>query len=222
MLKSLWLRNKRSFFIIIYFGIMPSLMGSIVSGIVIHNVDEIRSFPLVLLLAFNLLSAMVLAIGFIPTTVYSLLLGYVLGWMALPLLLFSYTIACALGYAICGWIDNGKLVEFFQEKYDIISFKKKLENSGLWIAALCRLSPALPFAVLNAVFAIVRFPFGKYMFGSMIGMVPRTVFAVYVGRNFISINSVDDLKSDYTLWIAIFLAVLSFAGIGWIVKRTFG
>ncbi|MBC7389892.1 MAG: VTT domain-containing protein [Opitutaceae bacterium] len=222
MLKRLLARNKRSIFILLYFGIMPSIMGSIVSGIVIHNVIEIRNFDLILLIGFNLVSSIVLAIGFIPTTVYSLLLGYILGWTALPLVLLSYTIACAIGYILCNWLDNGKMVEFFQEKYDIISFKQKLENTGFWIAALCRLSPALPFAVLNAVFAIVRFPFGKYMFGSMVGMIPRTVFAVFVGRSFINITSIDDLKSDYTLWIAISLAIVSFIGIGWIVKRIFG
>ena len=200
---------------------MPSLMGGIVSGLVINNVVEIRHADLLLLFILNLFASIVLAIGFIPTTIYSLLCGYILGWTALPLVLISYTIACSLGYIICNRLDNGKLLEFLKGKYDVVSVQRKLENSEIGIAALCRLSPALPFAILNAVFSMVKFPFGKYMLGSMLGMIPRTVFAVYVGRSFIKINSVEDLKSDYSLWITICFAIVSFVGIGLIVKKKF-
>ena len=219
MFKNLLVKNKASFLLLLYFGVMPVLMGSFVSGMAIKHMEQIRNSDTVTIFAVNLLVSVFLALGFIPTTFYSLLCGYIFGWGSLQLILISYAIACALGYIICSKIDNGGLLNALEEKYNIGSVKIKLESSGFWIPAMCRLSPALPFAIMNAVFAIVKFPFVKYMIGSMIGMMPRTLFAVFIGMGFTKIHSVEDMKSEWSLWFAIVLAIISFGGIGWIIKK---
>lgn len=200
---------------------MPALIGGLVATFAISNINELRNYSLPLLFSLNIAAGAFLAAGFIPTTVYSLLCGYIFGWISLPFILLSYLIACALGYWACNLIENGNLLSFLEQKYDIDSYKKKLESAGIGIVALCRLSPALPFAILNAVFAMTKFHFKQFMVGSLIGMIPRTALAVYVGSSFTSIHSVDDLKSDSSLWIALIFAGLSFVGIGVIIKRKF-
>lgn len=219
MIKRLFAQSPQSLILLLYFGLMPSLLGSFLAGLCLTHSETILSFDNFSLFGFNLLFALVLGLGFMPTTFYSLLAGYFFGWFSLPYLVFSYGVASAFGYWLCGKMDKGGLLKLFGEKYPIETIMQKLSDSGIMLSALCRMSPTLPFAVLNCFFALVRFPFWKYMIGSMIGMIPRTVFAVYIGSKFTNVRSVSDLHSDFSTWFALALAVISFIGIGWIVKR---
>lgn len=219
MIKRLFAQSPQSLLLLLYFGLMPSLFGSFLAGLCLSHSETILSLDFFSLFAYNFLFAFVLGLGFMPTTFYSLLAGYFFGWFSLPYLVFSYCLASAFGYWLCGKMDKGGLLKLFGEKYPIDAILQKLSDSGIMLSALCRMSPTLPFAVLNCFFALVRFPFLKYMIGSMLGMIPRTVFAVYIGGKFTNVHSVADLHSDFSTWFALALAVISFLGIGWIVKK---
>jgi uncharacterized membrane protein YdjX (TVP38/TMEM64 family) len=131
-------------------------------------------------------------------------------------------IAAAFSYVLAGMFDKGKLLRVLSEKYPIEAIIAKLSVSGIVLATLLRLSP-IPFTVLNTLFSMSRFPFVKYLFGSLLGMIPRTVFLVYVGRAFTHVNTIADLESRVSTWFVLFLAFVSFAGIGWLIKkRLFG
>jgi uncharacterized membrane protein YdjX (TVP38/TMEM64 family) len=131
-------------------------------------------------------------------------------------------LAAAFSYTLAGMLDKGKLFRLLAEKYPLEKVVSKLSGSGIVLASLLRLSP-IPFTVLNTVFAMARFPFSKYLIGSVLGMVPRTVFLVYVGQAFTKVKSIADLESQASTWVVLVLAFVSFAGVGWIVKkRLFG
>lgn len=52
---------------------------------------------------------------------------------------------------------------------------------GFRIVLLARLSPILPFNLLNYVLGVTRVSLRDYVFGSWIGMLPGTILYVYVG-----------------------------------------
>jgi len=197
---------------------VPSLCGSVLAGYCLVYTQEIRLLSFSTLFVFNLLASFGLGLGLMPTTFFSLLAGYVFGWHSLPFLFISYSIATAFGYWFCGLFDQGKMIRLLNEKYPVETMIHKLSGSGIILSSLCRLSP-IPFAILNAIFAITKFPFPKYMTGSLLGMVPRTIFLVYVGHEFTHVTSIADLESNASTWVVIILAFVSFAGIGWLVKK---
>ena len=50
------------------------------------------------------------------------------------------------------------------------------------IVLLSRLSPILPFNILNYAFSLTKVPFWKYALASWIGMIPGTIMYVYIGN----------------------------------------
>lgn len=54
-------------------------------------------------------------------------------------------------------------------------------REGWKIVLLVRLSPVLPFTLLNYAFGLTRVPFAHYVLASWIGMLPGTAMYVYVG-----------------------------------------
>lgn len=53
---------------------------------------------------------------------------------------------------------------------------------GFRIVLLTRLSPVLPFNLLNYAYGVTSVPFGHFVLASWIGMLPGTVLYVYLGR----------------------------------------
>jgi uncharacterized membrane protein YdjX (TVP38/TMEM64 family) len=222
MLRRLLAESKGSLGLLLYFSVVPSLFGSLLASYVLYHAHEIRLLPFFFIFLFNLAASLGLGLGFMPTTFYSLLAGYLFGWDSLPHLFFSYLLAAAFSYTLAGMLDKGKLFRLLAEKYPLEKVLSKLSGPGIVLASLLRLSP-IPFTVLNTVFAMARFPFSKYLIGSVLGMVPRTVFLVYVGQAFTKVKSIADLESQASTWVVLVLAFVSFAGVGWIVKkRLFG
>jgi uncharacterized membrane protein YdjX (TVP38/TMEM64 family) len=58
---------------------------------------------------------------------------------------------------------------------------RAVETEGFKIVLLTRLSPVLPFNVLNYAFGVTAVPFRKYVLASWIGMLPGTIMYVYLG-----------------------------------------
>ena len=208
-----------SLFLILYLSLAPSLVGGILAGYALHYQTWLRELSHVQLFLFSPLCAFLLAMGWMPTTFFSLLGGYLWGWQSLPLVLLSYLLASFWGYFFCRRLDNGKLVGSLEERFPIRRILEKLQASSFWLAVFCRLSPALPFSVMNAVFAMACYPLKPYFLGSLLGMLPRTIFALFLGERFSHITSVAQLRSDYSTWAALVFVLVSFAGLGWIGKK---
>jgi uncharacterized membrane protein YdjX (TVP38/TMEM64 family) len=219
MLKTLFSKAGSSIFLLIYLGLMPTLLGGAMAGYVLSHQEVFKNMDAPTLFLLNIGFAVVLAIGWMPTTFFSMLCGYLWGWESLHFVVLSYVLASVLGYFLCKWLDRGRLQQVLAEKFPVQEILGKLEKSGFWLAVFCRLSPTLPFAVLNALFAMAKYPFYQYMAGGTLGMLPRTVFALFVGAGFSHVHHLAELKTDASIWFALALFVLSSAGLGWLVKK---
>jgi uncharacterized membrane protein YdjX (TVP38/TMEM64 family) len=72
---------------------------------------------------------------------------------------------------------------------------RAVEKEDFKLVLLTRLSPVLPFNVLNYAFGLTRARFGRYLLASWIGMLPGTVMYVYLGS---AANSVASILSEET------------------------
>lgn len=61
------------------------------------------------------------------------------------------------------------------------AFDRALAQRGFWIVLLTRLSPLLPFNLLNYAYGVSAVRLRDYVLGSWIGMLPATVLYVYAG-----------------------------------------
>jgi uncharacterized membrane protein YdjX (TVP38/TMEM64 family) len=94
-------------------------------------------------------------------------------------------IGANLGSAACfllgrtyarGWIENRVAGN---ERFAAVD--RAVEREGWKVVALARLSPVIPFSLLNYAFALTRVPLRHYLAASALGMIPGTLLYVYAG-----------------------------------------
>ena len=94
---------------------------------------------------------------------------------------------------------------------------RAIAEEGWRIVLLARLSPLLPFSVLNYAFAITRLRLGPYVLASWIGMIPPTIFYVYLGS--LARVGVERNAPTPIQWVAYGLALLATAALAMMVTR---
>lgn len=166
-------------------------------------------------------SVFTMSFALTPTTFFAILSGYFFQWKGLPGVLLSYMGAMIagmlLGKKLNAWFVGGFIAE--DEKLKV--FFEKLKERTFLMIVLGRLSPHLPFAMMNVAFASLKIPWGSYLGGSFIGMLPRTLLSFYLGMNVTEIYTfATDPRKDELMNIAtIALVLVSTAGIVWLIKN---
>ncbi|HON92507.1 MAG TPA: TVP38/TMEM64 family protein [Sedimentisphaerales bacterium] len=56
-----------------------------------------------------------------------------------------------------------------------------VDENGLVVVFLSRLSPIAPYAILNYAFGLTKISFWKYLLGTVIGVAPAMIMFVYIG-----------------------------------------
>lgn len=166
-------------------------------------------------------SVFTMSFALTPTTFFAIISGYFFQWKGLPGVLFSYigamVVGMLLGKKLNAWFVGG----FIAEDEKLKDFFGRLKERNFLMIVLGRLSPHLPFAMMNVAFASMKVPWGSYLAGSFIGMLPRTLLSFYLGMNVTEIYSfATDPRKDKLMNIAtIGMVLISTAGIIWLVKN---
>lgn len=128
-------------------------------------------------LAYVVASALLL-----PGSVFTLGAGFAYGpvWGALlisPVSALAATVSFLLGRFVArAWVSR-KIAR--DPRFAAID--AAVGESGFKIVALLRLSPVLPFNLLNYALGLTRVRLRDYVLGSWLGMLPGTVMYVYLG-----------------------------------------
>lgn len=127
--------------------------------------------------------------GCLPTVSQALLAGYAFGVpLGLGLALLGFGGASLVGYEVVSKIARSRVEQEIVNKPKARMLRDALlQASGmraLMIVTLVRISPSSPFALTNLLFASLGVPRMIYFFGTLIGMLPRTLAAVMIGQQF--------------------------------------
>jgi len=87
-------------------------------------------------------------------------------------------------------------VERLSRKYKIFgAIDRAIETEGLKVCTLLRLTPLLPYAILNYLMGGTKISFKHYMM-SGIGMLPRCIVYVYIGTTISNLQDITTGKYD--------------------------
>lgn len=165
-----------------------------------------------------------MAFAFTPTTVIALVSGYFLGYSAIVPLVLTYSAASIIGYYISKPLGS-KFHHTIQKAYPKLEqlTQNVSERNPASFAFFCRISPVLPFAVMNVVLPIIGLKFKPFFWGGMAGMLPRTVLAIITGslaNNLINLMQHPNSTSYMQIGFAVLL-IISIFGIGFLFKKAF-
>jgi uncharacterized membrane protein YdjX (TVP38/TMEM64 family) len=203
---------------------MPVLVSSTLAVYAIRYETQIGQLPLEYWLLFYAITCFTMAFALTPTTFIALISGYFLGWISLPFMSVSYLIASWLGYRAAVFFDRGKLLQSLEERKGVRQFIERLKTGQLGIIIMSRLSPVLPFAMMNVLLALLRVNLTKFVWGGFIGMLPRTVVSIWAGTQTREIRTLlEEGDRGYTMELTyLVLILISVAGFAYYFKRATG
>ncbi|PWJ59895.1 SNARE associated Golgi protein [Dyadobacter jejuensis] len=122
------------------------------------------------------------AIALTPPTFLALVYGFFMGLTAVPYLIFLNLGAIALVYALAHVFDTSHTLPYLLKAFPKAErMLERFKLNQLRLIFFAKLSPVLPFAVTNLFFAIAGARFKQVLLGGTMGMIPRTILAVWVG-----------------------------------------
>lgn len=131
--------------------------------------------------------------GCLPTVSQALLAGYAFGVpMGTLLALLGFGGASLVGYEVVSKIARSRVEQELVSKPKTKMLRDALLRAStgraLLIVTLVRISPSSPFALTNLLFASLGVRRGVFFFGTLMGMLPRTLAAVMIGQSFTGWN----------------------------------
>ena len=182
-LRSAYYRNPAILWAIGWVTIMPSIGSITAINLLYAHAEGVSSLQLSTLnvLAYILITSALMGFALIPTTLCAVLSGFIFGWMSLPFLIISYSLASVIGYMMGRRLGRDNL-DFLLERYPKASqlVKDKSQHPSQLIFFI-RLSPFIPFALSNLLFSLVKIDLGKIIWFGLWGMLPRTSLAFAAG-----------------------------------------
>jgi uncharacterized membrane protein YdjX (TVP38/TMEM64 family) len=213
--------NKNSFFLFIWMGTVPFVASSTLAIMMIKNESFFLKLSLGEWSVFYGLTALTMAFALTPTTFIALISGYFLGWQSVPGVFLSYLTASWIGYQLSGFFDKGKFLASIKSYPKASGFIKGLQSKQFGIIILSRISPILPFAIMNIVLPMVGVTLKKFLFAGFLGMLPRTLLMIWIGSKIADIRylleeSKEDTFSNITLGV---LIIISISGLFMYIKK---
>ena len=197
--------------------IWVTLMPGIGSLILLSNYSILENFhlengPDYMLLTLGI--AILLGLALLPTTLTAIAIGYFFGWIGFPSLFFGYLLANVIGYTL-GKMLNTDFLPLLSTQNS--KFKHQLESKIQHPESLIffiRISPVVPFAISNFLFASLKIDLKKVLIYGIPAMLPRTLIAFGTGLLAGSFLDAKKAMNDPIQWMILgVLFFLSFWGL---------
>ena len=183
-LKIIVSRNPIIIWAITWVSIMPSLGSFFFLNYLYSNLQVFRHMDFLTMeisIPYLLVTALIMGLALMPTTLIAIVSGFLFGWVSLPFLIIAYTLASIIGYKAGRQMDDNSL-DILLEKYPktkmMILERQDQMNELIFFL---RLSPVIPFALSNLLFALLRADLAKVVWVGLLGMLPRTTMAFITG-----------------------------------------
>ena len=121
-------------------------------------------------------------VAFVPASLLTLGAGAIFGIAHGVLYVFvAATVGSCLAFLVSRYLARSAVEKKIEGKPKFSAIDRAVETEGLKIVFLLRLTPAIPFNLLNYALGLTRVRFADYAIAS-VGMLPGTLLYVYSGK----------------------------------------
>lgn len=205
------------------FTLLPLLSSSFLTYLLYEHQDSLGTLSTGQWILFSVILAGLCGIALIPPTFLAIVMGYFLGWAALPLLILINMLAIVLIYGLSGWLNLSWIENWLRNDPRRAAVLDGIRQEELKIIFFTKLSPLFPFAVTNLIFAASGAAFRNIVLGGFLGMIPRTILAVYAGTQARGLQELMENPEGSSLsqWLISGLILASVAGLFFVLKKAF-
>lgn len=202
---------------------LPAIGGFALLGFMPVYGDWLQSLGGWGLLIYISTFAVASGLAFLPTYAQAVVGGFVFGITRGSIAAISgYLGGAIIGYTIARFASGDRVMNIIDEKpkwrcvYDALISQGRIR--ALVIITLLRLPPNSPFAITNLVMAGTKINPLIFIIGTLVGMAPRTIIAVYFGAG-IEQLSISDMRGTSMFIISLVLAVIVLGIIGTLANK---
>jgi uncharacterized membrane protein YdjX (TVP38/TMEM64 family) len=116
-----------------------------------------------------------------PSPLMSIAAGVAFGWWGFPLAVVAATAGATVSFLIGRYFLNDDLEDWLTERRIFRAAKHAIDEEGWRIQLLLRLSPAVPFGLLNYMMGLTKTPLLTYVWSTAVGILPGSFVDIYIG-----------------------------------------
>ena len=221
LLRNLIRENASTFVSMLLLVVVPVVVSSTLAFVLYQYQDLLQGLTWWQMLLYFTVVSCTMALALTPTTFVALVSGFYLYWEGFPGVVVSYGIAALIGYSLAQLIDHGKMMSFLNRFEKARILMQELRNQSWSLIFLTRISPVLPFALMNFVLSLLQVDKRKFFLASIVGMLPRTLFFFWIGTQASDIiNLLQDPESPGSgRLLMISLIIISIGGLYFVFDR---
>lgn len=114
-------------------------------------------------------------------------------WLGVTVVSGASTTGACLAFLASRYLFRDLVRQRWGTRLDRLDYG--IERDGIWYLAWLRLTPVIPFFLVNLGMGLTRMPLSRYAFVSWLTMLPFTVIAVNAGRQLSKIERPSDVLS---------------------------
>lgn len=180
-----WQKLQRFVFLFFMLVVITSVIAYAIWGDHL-NLEQFREYlrhfgiwaPLVFILLY------ILGTIFIPSTPFMAVAGLLFGFKyGLLYTIIGGFISSLIVFGFGRFLGKEWVENILQHRYlkHLGEYNKRLERGAVWDLIILRAAPVMPFNVLNILMGVSRIKTRDYMIGTIVGLLPSNVLAVYLG-----------------------------------------
>ena len=154
-------------------------------------------------------------VALVPGSALSVTAGLTYGLWGAPIAVIGATVGATIAYLIAKHVVRDTVDAWIGRSRHLRAVEDAVNEEGWRVVALVRLSPLLPFNLQNYLFGITHIRFWPYVWATFFGILPGTVFDVYLG----SIGSRPLDERSPLEWIVLGTGLAATALLVWLVAR---
>jgi uncharacterized membrane protein YdjX (TVP38/TMEM64 family) len=151
---------------------MPWLEG------VVLRVANMGPWGVVLFIAAYVVAAITLAPAFVLTFAAGAIFGL---WRGTLIVFLAALLGAIAVYGLAAPLARGRLMRWLERDRRVAAIRKAVVGDALWVMFLLRLSPIVPYVLLNYALALSGVRFKDFVLAT-VGMLPAIVMYAYYGK----------------------------------------
>lgn len=195
--------------LLIWMSIVPLTSSLTLATYLVPELSQINTWNAESLLVYFVIATILMALAITPTTFVAAVSGFLIGWSCIVPVVLAYQVASIFGYFLAKSMNNSIRTHLEDAYPTSQKYFNNLDQNQFRVTFLARISPALPFAIMNVVLSLAKIRFSTFFFGGFVGMLPRTVLFVLLGSQ--AQQLLDAASLDQNLfWLIVISAVTIF------------
>lgn len=206
----------------VFLTIAPLISSSFITILALNQAENISKYDAKTWFLLSIVFVFSSAFALTPPTFLALIFGYFLGINAVFLLLPINLLAISLVFFSIQFLDKNNIKAFLSRHEKSKKLLETLQNDGWKVVFFTKLSPVLPFALTNFAFSVSGLSLKNILFGGFLGMIPRTILAVWAGSKAQELqNLLENPNQDkFVQWGICILLLVSIWGIWHFVQKS--